>query len=425
MGDAERAVKRQRGTPWRMAGLAAGCFGLAVSLAVASHALTTARPAALEAVPLALSPASALRAESALHAESAENEAAPVVAPLPNPTEPPAIRAVDSADAPADRAALAEPVPMASSPEAVGVDPAVPLDDGLEREHPRAPAHSPALTAGPSGDRAEPSERPASDAAHSMLDDQQLEELFALESRSDTYRCGGDAPGGSQPAEVVKPAQVLWREWRRAQQTGDVDSALLALCELRRISPSDARVPTEIAALALRWGDARGAQEAARAGLLLEPENAALKQLIGDARALLGEPAESRRLWLEPFGEDTSKRAAGAIDFFEQRGAAALERSDFARARTFFRRAAVMSHGDLHSSAGLSQALSGLAETRAAVAWAERAALAAPRDARLQMSHGDALYRAGDMPSARRAWSASAQLSLTPAIRRRLSKGHP
>lgn len=406
--DGERAARHWR-APRRIAGLAAGCFGLAASLAVASQALTSPRAVQTGIVP----PTSGAEALPAV--PEAGNGAAPVARPPEGPAPPPA-PPPETLDVAAEQEIPRESLLISRAQ--TRADAGVPTENVTEPEDSRPTPHGleRPVVAG-----AAP-EHVSSDPSNPVLDAPQLERLFALETRSEAYRCSAGPAGEGQARERTLSAAARWREWRRAQQNGDVEAAHLTLCELGRVNPNDTRVPAELAALALRWGDARGAAEAARAGLLLKPEDAALQQLLGDALALLGDAAESRRLWLEPFGEDAASEQAS--EFFAQRGKAALERSDFARARTFFRRAVILSQGALRSSAGLGEALAGLGETRAAVAWAERAARAAPRDAKLQMAYGDALYRAGDMGSARRAWSAAAQLSPSPAIRRRLARGY-
>jgi Flp pilus assembly protein TadD len=391
-GDAQRVPQPGRVIPWRKVGLAAGCFALVGGVALALRVEPIAREVSTEVSPLTPSPPDP--SQAARDARPATQVLAAVPEPAqaaPVPSEnhdsaPPALEPVPAATAPGERASELSPIP----------------------------------------------------ASERVVDDGAIDELFALETRSESYRCAVPAPAGTSPgtdavaatsaatasAATTTGAQ-LWREWRHAQQNGDAEGAQLTLCELRQTSPADPRVYTELGALALRWGDAQGAEVAARAGLLLRPADAALKQLLGDALALRGDTAESRRLWLEPFGGDAPANRREATRFFEQRGTAALERSDFAKARTFFRRAVITSAASVRSSAGLSEALSGLGEMPAAVAWARRATLAAPRDAELQMFYGDALYRAGDQSAARQAWSAAAQLGRTPAIRRRLSKGHP
>jgi Flp pilus assembly protein TadD len=412
--DGERAL-RQRRASLRIAGLAAGCFGLAASLAVASQALTSPGAAGKEVVSTTPVPTDALGPQRD-GKEAIPGGAAPEIPDQPAAPQP------ETHEAPADPRAIHEPIP--ASPEGERAAAGVPAEDVAEHEDSRPTPielepHELPTVAG-----AEPTERTPIDASPPVLDPHLLDELFLLETHSESYRCASPPAVEARAGERASSAQAVWREWRRAQQNGDVEAAHLTLCELARMNPNDPRVPSELAALALRWGDARGAEEAARSGLLLKAEDAALKQLLGDALALLGELAESRRLWLEPFGEDAASEAPEAIAFFNQRGKAALERSNYVKARTLFRRAAILSGGALRSSVGLSQALAGLGETRAAAAWAERAALAAPRDAKLQMAYGDALYRAGDMASARRAWSAAAQLNPSPAIRRRLARGY-
>jgi Flp pilus assembly protein TadD len=465
-GGIARAPARPRTLSLRRAGVAAGCFCLAGSVVIASQVLMGNRDVETEmssltatspeAIPAAARPDPGASLVGGRLDPPAEPAAAPsepangLRAELPDvaPTEPPPVTRAEMASRPPGAQEVAAPdtspaqgpadAPEAAigTHEAIGAREAIDTHEaiGAREEAPDPPL---AVTSARSLDDRESAEAPdpplAVTSARSLDDREsaELAELFALETPSDAYRCAAKAAAPTPPT----PTSALWREWRQAQQNGDLETALLELCELTRASTTDTRAHAELAALALRWGDARGAEQAARAGLLLDPENAALKLLVGDALALLGDVAESRRLWLEPFGAHAATSAGEATRFYEQRGKAALERSDFAKARTFFRRAVVTSplngsgprqvQGRVRSSTGLSQALAGLGETRAAAAWAQRAALAVPRDAGLQMSYGDALYRAGDAAAARRAWSAAAQIELTPAIRRRLSRGHP
>src|SRR5690606_29972987 len=245
-----------------------------------------------------------------------------------------------------------------------------------------------------------------------LLDDRQLSTLFALESRSEADRCeGAELERTPSDRGATSAPLSLWRDWRRAQLEGDVDGARRLLCELRARSPGDIRIYTELANLALRWGDWRGAASAAEAGLELSPGDATLSQLLGDASALLGDIERSRRLWTAPTSAAKSVSGAQLADYYESRGKAALERGEFAKARTFYRRAVVLSQGGLPSSVGLSRALSGLGQARAALGWARRAALAAPGNAKFQMAYGDALYWAGDAASALRTWREAARSS--------------
>ena len=446
---AARSSVPGRRTHWRTAGVFAGLFAL-VSIGIAWRAAHRQEPPRTEIRTVTAGESSA--PNPAAPATPAAGDAPPV-AGLPA-IAPPAIAPPETAalgvappetpagNAPGTAAANAPSTAAANAPSAAAANApgssGGPLDEApageprhLPNEGPEAtepvPLAIPDLIAEPRpGDSQALPPSDDVELAAASLEDEQLAALFALETRSETYRCPAAESGSTTVAPTSTDSQLtLWRDWRRAQLEGDVDGARNLLCELLARSPSDARIHSELASLALRWGDARGAASAAEAGLELRPGDASLSQLLGDAWALLGDAERSRQLWRAPTRAGKRLEDAQLVDYYEGRGKAAAERDDFAKARTFYRRAVVLSHGGLPSSVGLSRSLSGLGQARAALGWARRAALAAPENAKFQMAYGDALYWAGDAASALRTWGEAARSNPSPALRRRLSRGHP
>ena len=73
-----------------------------------------------------------------------------------------------------------------------------------------------------------------------------------------------------------------------------------------------------------------------------------------------------------------------------------------------------------------SESLRRLHQPRAALAWAERAANAFPKEARVQLLLGDILYDNGQRQEARTAWRAARQAQPNnPLAAQRLAKGKP
>jgi len=103
-----------------------------------------------------------------------------------------------------------------------------------------------------------------------------------------------------------------------------------------------------------------------------------------------------------------------------------LGTSSYPAACALFRRALVLSEGSYAPSIGLAESLRRLHQPRAALAWAERAANAFPKEARVQLLLGDILYDNGQRQEARTAWRAARQAQPNnPLAAQRLAKGKP
>jgi tetratricopeptide (TPR) repeat protein len=148
----------------------------------------------------------------------------------------------------------------------------------------------------------------------------------------------------------------------------------------------------------------------------------------GDVLAVMGDIAGGRSIWLRGATVKGSKavREKRLVAAYRKAGEKALATSDWAEAAVYFRRAVVLTHGSFAPSLGLCEALLGLDHSRAALVWAERAARALPKDARVQVLFGDALYENGQNEKARAAWQTA--LAVQPSSRlaaRRLREGKP
>jgi tetratricopeptide (TPR) repeat protein len=150
--------------------------------------------------------------------------------------------------------------------------------------------------------------------------------------------------------------------------------------------------------------------------------------LRGDVLALMGDIAGGRAMWLRtgPARGSKAARTKRLVTAYRKAGDKALASSDWADAATYFRRAVILTSGSFAPSLGLSEALLALDRSRAGLVWAERAAQAFPKDARIQVLFGDALYENGQNDKARAAWKAA--LDMQPNNRvasRRLREGKP
>jgi tetratricopeptide (TPR) repeat protein len=114
------------------------------------------------------------------------------------------------------------------------------------------------------------------------------------------------------------------------------------------------------------------------------------------------------------------------VTAYRKLGDKALASSNWVQAATYFRRAVILTHGSFAPSLGLSEALLWLDHSRAALVWAERAAQASPKDSRIQVLFGDALYENGQNEKARAAWQAALDAQPTNRLAaRRLREGKP
>lgn len=244
-----------------------------------------------------------------------------------------------------------------------------------------------------------------------VLDDQQLVELFALEQRMELPTCaarlGASAAdyGGNDPRQSVLQLKAARRELMR----GKPEQAHTFLCGAVAHDPRNVPAQQALAELALQLGDPAQAKVAVERALEREPHNATLSALLGDVQAMLGDLATSRSLWLASFPgkgspEERTRRLASSYRVLGDR---ALRASSFAQARNLYRRSVILGAGAFAPTVGLGEALLWLGHRRAALAWVERVARAFPKDSRIQLLYGDALYDNEQPDKARAAWQAA------------------
>lgn len=271
---------------------------------------------------------------------------------------------------------------------------------------------------------------PASaDFASAKLDDRQLVELFALEQPAAIPTCAqrlgaGSQYSGNSPAESIAQLKAARREMMR----GKPDSAYALLCGATAHDPTHVGAQQTLAELALQLGDAAQAKGAVERALEQSPGNATLLALLGDAVAVLGDIPGSRRIWLDtlPNGGTEADRTRRLASSYRLLGDRALKGSSFAQARNYYRRALILTEGGFAPSLGLSESLMWLGHVQASLVWAERAAQTFPKDSRVQVLFGDALYQNGQPDKARAAWQAA--LDVQPnnsTAARRLIQGKP
>jgi len=292
-----------------------------------------------------------------------------------------------------------------------------------------ADAAAPA-TAAPAA--ATPSVEPAGNVAPA-LDDRQLLQLFALEQHEPGPSCpergpAGKAPRASTKKNGAKEAIRLLKAARGELMHGNNEKALSLLCRATAHDPSNSRAQQALAELALRFGNTTQAQAAIEKALARRPEDPTLLGIFGDVLAISGDLPGSRRVWLRaiPSGGSDDERLRLLAGTYRKLGDRLLGTSSYAAACALFRRALVLSEGSYAPSIGLAESLRRLHQPRAALAWAERAAHAFPRDARVQLLLGDILFDGGQEQEARSAWRAAleAQPNSTLAAQR-LANGKP
>jgi tetratricopeptide (TPR) repeat protein len=316
------------------------------------------------------------------------------------------------ASAPAAAAAAitppAEPRDNAPGPDVAPSTIANAAPTGATAAPPPSAAEAPAAAAEPNTEGS----APARDFYVAKLDDSQLVEWFELERRKTLPSCAERLGkkvkySGKQPQQSRTKVKAA----RAALLRGKLDLAYTELCVATAHDPANVDAQRSLAELALDMGDPARAKEAAERGLARAPKNAELLGLLGDALALTGDIAGSRRTWLEldKKGTETQRRQRLAQSFVKA-GEKASSSSKFARSRSYFRRALILTEGSYGPSMGLGDALLLLAEPRAGLAWAERAARAQPKSARAQLLLGDAYAKNGKPKEARAAWQAARRL---------------
>jgi tetratricopeptide (TPR) repeat protein len=328
------------------------------------------------------------------------------IAERPEPTQPPV-----PAPSPEPPAAVA-PAPVAAPSDAPDAG-APAKDDGVP---------APAAKSPPRAD--------AADFTAAKLDDSQLVVLFALEGRGALPTCTerlGDSVRKYSGNDMRRSGLQI-KAARRMLAQGDAMAAHELACSAVAHSPRNPAAQRTLAELALELGDPTQAKVAVERALAQAPKDKGLQAMRGDVLAVMGDIAGGRSIWLRGATVKGSKavREKRLVAAYRKAGEKALASSDWAEAAVYFRRAVVLTHGSFAPSLGLCEALLGLDHSRAALVWAERAARALPKDARVQVLFGDALYENGQNEKARAAWQAA--LDVQPSSRlaaRRLREGKP
>ncbi len=262
----------------------------------------------------------------------------------------------------------------------------------------------------------------AADFATNELTDEQLASLLALENRGSLEDCAvGNVRRSRKRAE---------RRLSAAQQAlirGEVEQARQGLCEAQALGDPGGEASQHLARLALQVGDAklaeRWARTAAKRASRGDPEALAL---LGDALAINGEVSKARKLWLKTSSQgNRSRKTEQLINSYGKLGRQNLARFSYAQARTYLRRAFLLSRGSYDSSLGFIEASVGLQDLRLAEVLAWRAVLADPQNADIQMLFGDVLHATGDRAGAMKAWRASNELRPGRLAAQRIEEGHP
>jgi Flp pilus assembly protein TadD/serine/threonine protein kinase len=258
------------------------------------------------------------------------------------------------------------------------------------------------------------------------LDDKQLAQLFALEQHSALSSCKELLHGAAFKKRSAAKSKTELVLARKKLAAGETDAALASLCESTARDPFNVQALVTLSDLALQLGDAKRARRAAERALERKPKDRELVALRGDSLALLGDIAKARELWLSTFPKvmPASERRRKLASMYRRTGERFLELHAHGNARSHYRRALILSNGGAVASIGFSEALLGLGQTRAALAWAERAALLLPKDSRVQVLLGDAYDVNGQTESARAAWQNALDVKPGDAVAaRRVNQG--
>jgi tetratricopeptide (TPR) repeat protein len=347
-------------------------------------------------------------------------ELATAAAPGPTASAP-----SPAAHAPTEAVEVAEPKPPASTetvtPTADSVDPTPP-----EAADPSPPKQPPLIdpTAGPAAER-----QRVEDIDGETLDDATLVSLFALETRRTLPACqqllGADSHKytGTNPRQSVAQLKAA----RRAMVKGQGEAARKLLCGSAAHDPTNIDAHRSLAELALQTGDPEQARLAVESGLKTAPDDRLLLGLLGDSLALMGDLPASRAAWLRTLPDEDPQRASHQLaGSYSRLGRSAAASSSYGHALAFHRRALILTEGGYAASLGVSEALIWLGHEQAALVWAKRAAKAFPKDSRVQVLFGDALYKNEQLTAANAAWRTA--LELRPgnrAAKRRLKRGKP
>lgn len=327
-------------------------------------------------------------------------------APAPLPAEP---------EAPRDEPPA--PTPAANVAPASMKAPDAPPDGAL----PPGASEPPPATDAPQAQ--------ASDFAAPKLDDSQLVVLLALEAGGPAATCAERLGTAEKPTgKDMRLSQQQAKAARRQLDQGDVNAGHELACSAVAHHPGNAQAQRSLADAALRLGDPAQAKAAVDVALSLAPKDKSLMALRGDILALMGDIGGARAMWLRtgPARGSKATRTKRLVTAYRKAGDKALASSDWADAATYFRRAVVLTNGSFVPSLGLSEALLGMDRSRAGLVWAERAAQAFPKDSRIQVLFGDALYENGQAEKARTAWQTALDVQPTNRVAaRRLREGKP
>jgi eukaryotic-like serine/threonine-protein kinase len=209
------------------------------------------------------------------------------------------------------------------------------------------------------------------------LSDAQLVQLFALEPRQQLPGCS-ERPGARGRDAGRSRADL--KAARSELQRGHNDKAQRLLCSATARSPSNLAAWQSLAELSLQLGDGARAKQVLEQALKQKPGQPALLGMLGDAWALLGDLQQSRALWAQslPDAAGREQPAAQLAQVFAGLAERKQRSWSHASALVYYRRAAVLSGGELGPSQGMSASLRRLSRIDAAEAWAARSRALGP-----------------------------------------------
>ena len=175
----------------------------------------------------------------------------------------------------------------------------------------------------------------------------------------------------ADPEAALAETQLANRELVR----GNVDASHASFCKAALLDGTKIERWLNLAQMFLIRRDAEKAVETAERALELDPKNARALEILGDARARLGDLQKARRAYL-----DAERRAEPNEDtrkWLVRRDLDEAERSarsrDFVRAERLFRRVVVFDPEHAEAALGVAACLRKLGDQRGAEAWERRA----------------------------------------------------
>ncbi len=267
-----------------------------------------------------------------------------------------------------------------------------------------------------------------------QLSDAQLSQLFALEQYEDVPSCperpASKSKSKKNAAKEAKEAARLLKVARAElkRKNANARKAHGYLCRATSHDPANWQAQQALAEVSLQLGNGALAQAAAEKALARKPEDVTLLGLLGDALALTGDLPGSRQAWLRSVrGKGPEPERMRALAGTYRKLADRVARgSSYPLACALYRRALILTEGSYAPGIGLAESLRALRQPKAALAWAERAAKAFPKDARVQLLYGDTLYDNGQKREAKAAWRAARKAQPSNALAaRRLARGKP